>query len=152
MGEYSDWGANLLAAGLTFMAVGLAVLTHYYGLRRIMAWTDRRGHRHGHRLLRAIFGVLFLHTIEIWLFAVAAWLLLMLPTAGGLIGSEISGLLDFVYFSATVFTTLGFGDMVPHGPLRFLVGTEAMTGFVLITWSASFTYLEMERHWKRGTG
>ena len=151
MGEYSNWGANLLAVGLTFVAVGLAVLTHYYGLRRIMAWTDSGGRRHGHRVLRAIFGVLYLHTIEIWLFAVAAWSLLMLPTAGGLSGAEIGGLLDLVYFSATVFTTLGFGDLVPHGPLRFLVGTEAMTGFVLITWSASFTYLEMERYWKRGT-
>ncbi len=152
MGDYSNWGANLLAVGLTFVAVGLAVLTHYYGLRRIMAWTDRGGRRHGHRVLRAIFGLLFLHTVEIWLFAIAAWLLLMLPTAGGLCGAEVGGLLDLVYFSATVFTTLGFGDLVPHGPLRFLVGTEAMTGFVLITWSASFTYLEMERYWKRGTG
>jgi hypothetical protein len=48
----------------------------------------------------------------------------------------------------TTYTTLGFGDIVPVGPVRFLTSVEALTGFVLITWSASFTYLEMNRFWK----
>lgn len=30
-----------------------------------------------------------------------------------------------------------------------VAGTEALTGFVLIGWSASFTYLEMEKFWRR---
>ena len=63
--------------------------------------------------------------------------------------SAASGLLDFVYFSATVYTTLGFGDLVPTGAVRFLAGTEAVTGFLLISWSASFTFLEMQRFWKQ---
>jgi hypothetical protein len=29
-----------------------------------------------------------------------------------------------------------------------MTGTEALTGFLLITWSASFTFLEMQRFWK----
>ena len=28
-------------------------------------------------------------------------------------------------------------------------GTEALTGFMLITWSASFMYLEMEKFWRK---
>ena len=66
----------------------------------------------------------------------------MLPTAGGLSGAEIGGLLDLVYFSATVFTTLGFGDLVPVGPIRMITSTEALAGLALITWSASFTFLQ----------
>jgi hypothetical protein len=54
---------------------------------------------------------------------------------------------DAIYFSASVFTTLGFGDLSPVGPIRFVAGTEALTGLVLIGWSASFTYLEMQRYW-----
>ena len=46
------------------------------------------------------------------------------------------------------FTTVGFGDLAPSGPIRFLVGTEALLGFVLLAWSASFTYLEMEKNWR----
>jgi hypothetical protein len=33
--------------------------------------------------------------------------------------------------------------------VRFLAGMEALSGFVLITWSASFTFLEMQRYWDR---
>ena len=57
-------------------------------------------------------------------------------------------MLDAVYMSAVTFTTVGFGDLAPVGPIRFLAGTLALTGFVLITWSASFTYLEMTRDWR----
>ena len=43
----------------------------------------------------------------------------------------------------------GFGDVAPVGPIRFMAGTMALTGFVMITWSASFTYLEMARFWRK---
>jgi len=38
---------------------------------------------------------------------------------------------------------------VPSGPLRFMAGMEALTGLVLIGWTASFMYLQMRRVWKR---
>jgi hypothetical protein len=47
------------------------------------------------------------------------------------------------------YTTVGDNEALPAGPIRFLEGTEALIGFVLITWSATFTYFEMERFWKR---
>jgi hypothetical protein len=37
--------------------------------------------------------------------------------------------------------------VAPHGPLRIIASMEALTGFVLIGWSASFTYLSMEKFW-----
>ncbi|MBM3373365.1 MAG: two pore domain potassium channel family protein, partial [Betaproteobacteria bacterium] len=43
---------------------------------------------------------------------------------------------------------VGFGDVVPVGTIRFVAGMEALTGFLMIGWSASFTYLEMERFWR----
>jgi hypothetical protein len=42
---------------------------------------------------------------------------------------------------------LGYGDVVPHGPLRLLAGVEALTGLLMIGWSASFTYVSMARFW-----
>ena len=32
--------------------------------------------------------------------------------------------------------------------MRILAGMEALTGLLMISWTASFTYLEMGRHWK----
>jgi len=33
--------------------------------------------------------------------------------------------------------------------MRILAGSQSLLGFVLITWSASFTFLEMQTYWKR---
>jgi hypothetical protein len=128
-------------------AVALAVLAHYEGLvigQRLLA--RMRGPQRL-KVLYAIAGVLCLHVAEIWLFGVVIWTLLLWPECGAVSG-QAPHLFDAVYFSAVTYTTVGFGDIVPTGPIRFLSGTEALTGFVLITWSASFTYLEMDRFWR----
>jgi hypothetical protein len=67
---------------------------------------------------------------------------------GALIAPYGMGFLDSIYFSAVCYSTLGLGDVVPTGAIRFVAGVESLTGFVLITWSASFTFLEMERFWR----
>tara|TARA_B100001123_G_C15304036_1_gene1021999 strand:- start:1163 stop:1288 length:126 start_codon:yes stop_codon:yes gene_type:complete len=41
--------------------------------------------------------------------------------------------LDYIYFSLTAFTALGFGDVEPIGNLRFLTGIESLTELILIT-------------------
>jgi len=70
------------------------------------------------------------------------------PGAGSVAGvGGVETLFDAFYLSATTFTTLGFGDLTPMGAIRVLSGCEALTGLLLITWSASFTYLEMARLW-----
>jgi len=34
------------------------------------------------------------------------------------------------------------------GDLKYLTGLQALTGLVLITWTASFLFLEMQKYWK----
>ena len=144
---YSDWPINLAVVAATLAAVCLCVLVHYEGL----VFTSRRLARLGGpprvKVLYAIASVLALHMAEIWIFGLMIWLLLRLPECGNL-GPGAAHLFDYIYFSSTTYTTVGFGDLAPAGPIRFLAGTEGLTGFVLITWSASFTYLEMERFWR----
>jgi hypothetical protein len=36
--------------------------------------------------------------------------------------------------------------------MRFMAGVEGLVGLVLIGWSASFTYLEMQRYWPTRDG
>ena len=146
---YGDWIANTVVIATTAFAVALCVLLHYEGL---IATSRRLAHHGGHRrgeVLFGIFAVIGLHTVEIWVFGVTYWLLQMWPALGGVAGESAAHLLDSIYFSAITFTTVGYGDMAPVGSLRFLAGTEALTGLVLIAWSASFTYLEMEKFWRQ---
>ena len=69
------------------------------------------------------------------------------PGFGYIDGEFDASALDFFYFSITSYTTLGIGDVYPQGPLRVLASIESLNGFLLITWSASFTYMMMQRHW-----
>ena len=55
-------------------------------------------------------------------------------------------------FSLVTYTSLAYGDIAPLGPARLLAGIEALIGLGLIAWSASFTYLEMQRHWYANDG
>ena len=147
---YEDWTANLIVVMATVLAVSAAVLVHYEGLNLLSQWLGRRQEQHPRRkVLYGIFGVLTLHTIEIWVFGITTWAALAFPNTGSVSGSQATGLLDAIYLSAVTYTTVGFGDLAPVGPIRFIGGTMARTGFVLITWSASFTFLEMERYWRR---
>jgi len=63
-----------------------------------------------------------------------------------------TALMDCIYFSAETYTSLGFGDVTPVGHMRLLVGVEALNGLLLVAWSASYTYLSMERFWSLGKG
>jgi Ion channel len=150
MNSYQNWDANLLVVLVTFMAVGLSVLVHYEGLSFVSQKLGRRHESQSRRnVLYVIYAVLALHISEIWIFGSAIWLLMLYPATGSVAGAHPLQLLDAVYLSAMTYTTVGFGDVAPVGPIRFLAGTTSLTGFVLITWSASFTFLEMEQFWRK---
>lgn len=94
--------------------------------------------------------VLVAHHLEVALFA-AGWYALMAMERTTLLPAP-DGFIDVLYFSGAVYTSLGFGDIVPEGPGRLFAVTEAVTGLVLIAWSASFTFLQMQRNWPRRSG
>ena len=146
---YDDWSANAVIVCVTVAAVGIVILSHYEVLSRIVSHNRRHAERAGRRRLVAVnLWLLALHVFEIWVFGAAYYLLLNLAGVGEVHGMHHDNLFDTVYFSAMVYTTVGFGDMVPVGSIRLLAGTEALVGLMLITWSASFTYLEMAQYWK----
>jgi len=134
---------------VTVLAVVSCVFLHYEALSLFTVRLRRIHMTPRPRILVLIFAILFTHVLEIWIFGGAYFWLLNTGGHGTLLASHAIGFPDAVYFSAVCYTTLGLGDIVPTGAIRFLVGTESITGFVLIAWSASFTYFEMERFWKR---
>lgn len=134
---------------VTLLIVVVVVLMHFEGLTWIGHLIKRRAFHHRWKILVLIFSQLGLHFIEIWVFALALFTLTRNAEFGAILPSPEPGTLEFVYLSAMTYTTVGYGDFVPQGAIRFLCGMEALTGFVLITWSASFTFIEMQRYWGR---
>ncbi|HEY6530588.1 MAG TPA: potassium channel family protein [Cellvibrionaceae bacterium] len=132
----------------TCVVVVLCVLVHYEALSKLTEALKRVHLQPRMRILLLIFAILITHVVEVWLFGVTYFLLVAGEGHGALFAEYPMGLLDCIYFSAVCFTTLGLGDITPVGAIRFLAGTEALAGFVLVTWSASFTFVEMQRFWK----
>lgn len=89
------------------------------------------------RLMLLVIG---LHMVEILIFAGAYWLSWEILGIGEIRGAFAGTAVDYVYFSLVCYTTIGFGDITPEGALRILAGLEGITGLVLITWSATFTF------------
>ncbi|PWQ97246.1 ion transporter [Leucothrix pacifica] len=125
-----------------------AVLIHYEVLFRLTRLIPKLTFlRSRLRILVGVFGALVAHVAEVWLFAFAYYFMLDSGRYGSLEGNFNGTLMDASYFSFTTYTSLGFGDIEPLGDIRFLVGLEALTGLVLITWTASFMFIEMQRFW-----
>lgn len=146
--DYANMMINISMVLTTVLLVIAVVLIHYEGLsllNRRLSKADATAHRWW--VSYTIGLTIILHIIEIWLFGLAYHVLLRWPEMGHLAGAHHAHFFDTIYFSATSFTSLGYGDLIPVGPIRFMAGTEGLVGLVLIGWSASFTYLEMQRFW-----
>ncbi len=132
---------------ITLVLVVTCVFIHYEMLRLISSAMPRMPGSPRRRMLSAIGVVFMAHIVEISLFAVAYGLMQHRWGLGGISGMTEGGWVDFFYFSAASYTTLGMGDLFPTGHLRFVAAIESLTGLVLIAWSASFTYLTMSNFW-----
>lgn len=138
-----------MAVVATFCVVLLVLTTviHYEVLRAMTVGLPRIGVPARAKLIVVIVGAFFAHTIEIMLYALAIYLLARYAGLGALDDSTRFSLSVSFYFSAETYTSLGYGDVVPGGGLRLLAGAEALNGLLLIGWSASYTYIAMERFW-----
>jgi Ion channel len=141
-----------LVALFSIFIVAMCVMVHYEVLRKLSDWLVRLHHIHRTRVLVLIIGLFATHVFEIWIYAIAFGLLDGASDFGTITHFHDQSVpatwLDYVYFSFMTYTTVGYGDLVPRGPIRFIAATEALTGWVLLGWSASFTFLEMERFWR----
>lgn len=151
----------LIGMAVSALLVVLCLLVHYEALRLISALVPRLAWlRPRQRIVVVVSGTFVAHTVEVWLFAAAYWLVAMFPAVAAFsavypeMAAHFAGidapdgqLQGYMYFSIVTFTSLGLGDVVPHGVARMLAGVESIVGLLLIGWSATFTYLQMKELW-----
>jgi hypothetical protein len=132
------------------LLIALTTVMHYEVLRALNEGLPRLRIPRRTKLLVVIFSTLVAHALETSLYGLTFFGLVAWLGAGSLNGPGGFSLANCLYFSAETYTSLGFGDVIPMGPLRLLAGAEALNGLLLIGWSASFTYIAMERFWTAG--
>lgn len=105
------------------------------------------------RVVLIIAPIFVAHIINIWIYALVYFLIENFTGFGALTGNIGHAMLSYesfierLYFSASTYTSLGLGDILPGRELRMLAGAEVLNGLVLIGWTISFTYLTMEKFW-----
>ncbi|MBW2241472.1 MAG: two pore domain potassium channel family protein [Deltaproteobacteria bacterium] len=138
--------ANLIVVAATSLLVLVSIGMHFEVLRALSAKLPRSRLPRRFRVGLVIVVAVATHIAESLVFALGIGLLIQ-AGYGEIAGADLNAR-DVVYFSITTYTSLGYGDLVPVGALRILCGVEALTGLVLIAWTASFTYVEMQRYWR----
>jgi hypothetical protein len=118
----------MLAVTTTFHCEALRILLRkVFGRRISMAW-----------VVRLLLALVTIHLAEVALYAGAYALGANVLTVGQLQGPRVSTTLDFLYFAAETYSTLGYGDFVPTGALRLLACVEALNGLLLLSLSGAF--------------
>ncbi|MEQ1815013.1 MAG: potassium channel family protein [Nitrosomonas sp.] len=136
----------LMALAISIVIVTACVVLHYEALR----FLSRTVGIHMHKrigVLVVMLGLLVAHVLEILIFALGYLVMQYGFGLGHITGMTEGNLFDFIYFSSVVYTTVGFGDLLPVGAIRILTAAEGLAGLAMITWSASFTFLAMQRLW-----
>lgn len=137
----------LPTAIVCLLSIVLCVSLHLTILRFL---NDRLLHRFQRRSRIAV-GIMVLvavgaHLAEIWIFSVA---ILVLGSWGNPeFGQELQlDGFDAFYYSAVSYTSLG-AEPLREASLRMLTAIEALMGLILITWTASFIFIVMQRTWE----
>ena len=143
----------VLAWAIAIVLVVMTVVIHYESLRLLWTHLEQVSLPFRIRLRMAVvmLAIFAIHVVEMLLFAAGMYVAAHVFAIGGLSGEAAQTFRDYVYFSVVSYTTLGIGDIFPQGGLRLITGIEALIGLLMITWSASFTYLYMERFWRLGS-
>ncbi|MGI9480572.1 MAG: potassium channel family protein [Hyphomicrobiaceae bacterium] len=138
----------LIATFLTSLITALTILIHYEAIRIVHRW-HRRPSWGGTRLT-VIAGVFFLfaaHALEIWLFAAGIYVAKNILQLGGLEGAFNETRSDYLYISVVTYASVGYGDIRPTGFIRTMCGFEALTGILMMAWSAAYTVSRLQLLW-----
>jgi hypothetical protein len=116
--------------------VALTSLLHLAGLAGLIALLQTHGGRlrtphvrldQALIVLIAVFSLIGLHGVEIWLYAG------VYAMAG-----EFSDFEDALYFSTSTYATIGYGDLLLSRAWRIVGAIEGVNGIILLGWSTAF--------------
>lgn len=111
---------------------------------RIVARHDLRNRPLMFFLVCAIFSA---HTIAVWIYGTVYWVMVHTFGAEPLSGIAHDNFFGYIYFSAATYSSLGIGDVFPHGAMQFITGVQVLNGLVLIGWSVMVTYFAVQKLW-----
>ncbi len=126
---------------MAFSCTGCVFTIHHVSIR----WLRHRLHNpRPNTVFISVVALFAAHLVEAGVYALGYFVSTEYLSIGAISGAMSGGLRDYYYYSIVTFTSLGLGDVFPYGELRLMTGFEVLTGLLVIGWSASFLYVEMQ--------
>lgn len=139
---------SIIALGAILVAT--CVLVHFESLtavNRFIRTHERLVRKH---LVLIILLIVSLHLVEILIFSGGYFIAHHVLELGSFAGEREFALIDYFHFSAETYTSVGYGDLYPVGPIRVLSSLEGLTGLLLVAWSGAFSYFTVQKLWDSG--
>jgi len=124
----------------------LTVTIHYFTLKQLTLVLNANLGQ-AVKLISIVLSLFLAHILEIVLYATVYYFSDIFSDNNVLISGSFQENLNALYFSFLAYSSLGSSDLIATGWVRILYGFEALNGLLLITWSASFTFLTMNIVW-----
>lgn len=141
-------GEFILVLGLSLTLMVLTLWIHYQVLRLASDHLADLPLPNRAKVMAVVFSSFLGHLLEIAVFALAYYGLIHYTELGEFSRPYALTASNLFYFSTVSFSTLGMSPVQMQGPLKIVVGLQALNGFLLITWSASHTYTIMQELWR----
>lgn len=137
-----------IAIIIAFLLVFLTFTFHYKILLGLGIYGSKLKLKPELQVFQAVIVLFVSHIIEIAFYGLAYYFSIVELKLGDFGGEEVKDPMSYLYYSGVIFTSLGLGDSYPQGHVRFITAIESLNGFLLVTWSASYTFLVMSRLWR----
>jgi len=133
-----------VALFLTFLilvtTIIASVLMHFEALQ-ILARRPLHG-RLG--LVGAVLALLAAHLLEVGLFGTAFYGATKWLGIGSFAGEHGMTAIDYYYYAAETYSSLGYGDIYPVGEIRLMASVTPIVGILLLGWSSTFLYSNLK--------
>ena len=133
---------------ISLVLIFLTVIIHYRGLCWVACASKEWDTGNFIVPPALMFFIALLHLFEIVIYAIVFFLMYNHTDLGGFTEQFKPDLWNYLYFSGANYTTLGMSNFYPTGHFKILSFTEALNGFMMLTWSATFFYATAGRFFK----
>ena len=133
-----------------FISIALVLLTtsiFYEILGVVLRITAKRNLRNRPLMFFLVVAIFSAHTVAVWIYGTVYWVMVHTFGAEPLSGIAHDNFFGYIYFSAATYSSLGIGDVFPHGAMQFITGVQVLNGLVLIGWSVMVTYFAVQKLW-----
>lgn len=129
----------LIAIGTGILMTLAVIIYHYFSLLLISRVAGRIN-QHFAKSITVVSLIFLIHLIEIAWYSVHIYVVHSMWGIHGFSGPFAGELVDYVHVAASSYTTLGALSSSPTKELALVIDFISLTGFMMLTWSATFYY------------